>query len=448
MFRNISTILRPRNLMAPHRLPQLRNLSIIFRPRNPITPHRLPQLRNISTILRPRNLMTPHRLPQRLPQNKPFHTTVKSNINPLVGIGARLAARVIGRRAKKKWDTMPLEERKKLKRLIKGDDGIKKMHVVFGGVVLSSLAWYLSHFETSFTGRTRYISMSREDMAEIGRSQAKEIAAELKQDNLLYDPKGPTYKQIHKIVNNLIEGLEYIPDLKQHVEEHGKNIQWKLYVVSSKTPSLPEGQQNAFVLPSGKIFVYDGILKMCENDAALAAVLAHEMAHAILDHSREKMSANGPTTILKIFLTAGVWFLGMDMWASLVVEQCNDYIISVLSELPYSRLMETEADMVGIEIAAAACYDSRNAVKFWDRHADVHEHKTVYTSSRGPLYTKFDKMNFFSTHPLSSDRSENISNRIEEMDLLSEDCGCVQRKEEWLLTMGFDLDNKKAKYAR
>ena len=62
--------------------------------------------------------------------------------------------------------------------------------------------------------------------------------------------------------------------------------------------------------------MYDGIIQMCRDEAALAAVLAHEMSHAILEHTREKHSSgNGPILTLKILMTLGTWGLGMDLWA-------------------------------------------------------------------------------------------------------------------------------------
>ena len=201
--------------------------------------------------------------------------------------------------------------------------------------------------------------------------------------------------------------------------------------------------------------MYDGIIQMCRDEAALAAVLAHEMSHAILEHTREKHSSgNGPILVAKILMTLGVWGLGMDLWAkydcidecvwhavvdvvsvwllmklclvcfvlprlndqpSLFLEGINDWVVEMVAELPYSRLLENEADAIGLEIAAAACYDSTHASEFWDRHALAHEDENKNVK----------KVNeYLSTHPLSSNRSETIASRTHEMRQLSEDCGC------------------------
>lgn len=75
--------------------------------------------------------------------------------------------------------------------------------------------------------------------------------------------------------------------------------------------------------------MYDGIIQMCRDEAALAAVLAHEMSHAILEHTREKHSSgNGPILTLKILMTLGTWGLGMDLWARYAcVDECVWHVV-------------------------------------------------------------------------------------------------------------------------
>jgi len=102
----------------------------------------------------------------------------------------------------------------------------------------------------------------------------------------------------------------------------------------------------------------------------------------------------------------------------------------------YSRLCEEEADSVGLEIAAAACYDSRSAASFWQRHHEAHE-----LASTTEEYLQLSK--YFSTHPLSIDRHEDILEKVNEMDALSEDCGCTTRQKELLLLTGYENHSKK-----
>ena len=118
-----------------------------------------------------------------------FHTTTPTPINPLVGILARLGARVAGRQLKTKYDALPLAERKRLKRYVKGDEGANALHA--GGVVLAlcGVGWYVAHLETNpVTGRTRYLTATREDVAALGLEQSYKLVAEYEAAQVLYKP--------------------------------------------------------------------------------------------------------------------------------------------------------------------------------------------------------------------------------------------------------------------
>jgi predicted Zn-dependent protease len=127
--------------------------------------------------------------------------------------------------------------------------------------------------------------------------------------------------------------------------------------------------------------------------------------------------------IVFLFLVSFVLPLVNDQ-PSLFLERIDDWVVEMVAELPYSRLLENEADAIGLEIAAAACYDSTHASEFWKRHALAHEVEDKNVK----------KVNeYLSTHPLSSNRSEIIANRTHEMQQLSEDCGCGSKLKKKLL---------------
>jgi len=148
---------------------------------------------------------------------------------------------------------------------------------------------------------------------------------------------------------------------------------------------------NAFCLPGGKVAVYTGILGLCENEAGLAAVLGHEIAHAIADHGNERMSQ-------------GVLIQGAQQGLALALENSNVKAttanlsmaafglgaqIGVM--LPFSRSHELEADELGLEYMAKAGYDPEQAVLFWQRFATLGNGGTPA---------------FLSTHPPSEDRAQ------------------------------------------
>jgi predicted Zn-dependent protease len=143
-------------------------------------------------------------------------------------------------------------------------------------------------------------------------------------------------------------------------------------------------------MPGGKIVVYTGILPYTKDDAGLAVVLGHEIAHAIARHGNERMSQN---------LLATTGFVALDIaLANKPTETRNLFLgavgvgtqVGVL--LPFSRLQESEADRLGLIFMASAGYDPHAAIGFWER-----------MSQGGTSVPEF-----LSTHPSDETRIENI----------------------------------------
>ena len=101
-----------------------------------------------------------------------------------------------------------------MKRLFRGDDGLNGLHVAGFTVALSGLGWYAAHLDTAPTGRTRYLSVSTAEMAKVGIEQTNALLDEYSQDNRLYSRDGPTYKQVKAISDNLIQALEFLPEVR------------------------------------------------------------------------------------------------------------------------------------------------------------------------------------------------------------------------------------------
>jgi predicted Zn-dependent protease len=145
---------------------------------------------------------------------------------------------------------------------------------------------------------------------------------------------------------------------------------------------------NAWCMPGGKIAVYSGILERLQlSDAEAAAVLGHEIAHALREHGRERASrAVTQGVVLSVLGTAaGVGQSGVDL-AQLALE--------VTLNLPNSREQETEADRIGVELAARAGYDPRAAVTLWQKMAQ---------SAQGAPPA------WLSTHPASEARQRDLA---------------------------------------
>ena len=133
---------------------------------------------------------------------------------------------------------------------------------------------------------------------------------------------------------------------------------WEYKLVDSK-------EVNAWCMPGGKIVFYTGILPICKDDTGIAAVMGHEVAHALANHGQQRMSA-GLLQQLGAFgtqLAVG----NKDPQTQALIMQAYGVGTQLGGMLPFSREHESEADMIGLTLMAIAGYDPINAVKVWER---------------------------------------------------------------------------------
>lgn len=154
---------------------------------------------------------------------------------------------------------------------------------------------------------------------------------------------------------------------------------------------------NAFCLPGGKVAVYTGLLPVAQDDAGLAAVIGHEVAHAIARHGGERLSQEILVAGLTVATVVGTRDAkNRDLYAGLLgAGAAVGYL------LPYSRLHESEADRMGLIYMAKAGYDPRAAVDLWKRMA---------AASKG----KAKPPEFLSTHPADESRIREIQHWLPE----------------------------------
>lgn len=144
---------------------------------------------------------------------------------------------------------------------------------------------------------------------------------------------------------------------------------------------------NAYCMPGGRIMVYSGLIeKLDVTDAELATVLAHEVAHALREHTRERVSrAYGQQLVLSgVAAVTGV--------SEATAEMAN-MVAQVTFQLPFSREQESEADTIGLELMARAGFDPRAAITLW---------RKMSAQDRG------GQPKFLSTHPAPGDRIKEI----------------------------------------
>jgi predicted Zn-dependent protease len=118
---------------------------------------------------------------------------------------------------------------------------------------------------------------------------------------------------------------------------------------------------NAWCMPGGKIAVYTGLISSLKiTDDELAAVMGHEIGHALREHGRERASE-------QLAEQLGVTVLEAALGLGDVGKQLTQTILDVTLSLPHSRTQETEADRIGVELAARSGYDPRAAVSLWQK---------------------------------------------------------------------------------
>lgn len=161
------------------------------------------------------------------------------------------------------------------------------------------------------------------------------------------------------------------------------NAQWEFVLFDDDSP-------NAFALPGGKVGIYKGILPITQNEAGLATVMGHEVAHAVARHSAERMSQGLLAQIGGSVLSAA---LGSEASVTKdMVMQAYGLGAQYGVMLPYSRIQELEADELGMLYMARAGFDPAEAIAFWKRFA-------AYNAKRGGKPPEF-----LSTHPLDARR--------------------------------------------
>jgi len=164
-----------------------------------------------------------------------------------------------------------------------------------------------------------------------------------------------------------------------------KGFAWEFNVVDDPNTV------NAFCMPGGKVVVYTGILKVTQNEDALAVVMGHEIAHALANHGNERMSQE---VVAQLGLTS------LDLALSQKSAQTKSILMQAAGAgtqvgvlLPFSRKHESEADEIGLYLMAMAGYNPSEAVPFWERMNKL-------GGSRPPA--------FLSTHPDPTQRSKRL----------------------------------------
>jgi predicted Zn-dependent protease len=226
------------------------------------------------------------------------------------------------------------------------------------------------------TGRTQLNLISSSEEMQLGLTSFNKMKAEVPVS------KDAVKNALLQKVGRRIAAVAQLP-----------GAQWEFVLFDSK-------EANAFCLPGGKVGVYAGILPITKDEAGLATVIGHEVAHAVAKHGAERISE-------ALLLQTGGVALGAALSSYTPETQALAATAYGLTaqlgrELPHSRKQESEADHIGLLYMARAGYNPEAAVAFWQRFAE-------YNRARGDATPSFLR-----THPLDSKRIDDIRARLPE----------------------------------
>lgn len=206
--------------------------------------------------------------------------------------------------------------------------------------------------------------------------QYAQMLQQAAEKNALAPKDHPQVKRLRAIAAKIIPfALEWNP--------RARNWRWEVNLIGSK-------QINAFCMPGGKIAFYSGILDQLQlTDDEVAMIMGHEVAHALREHARERMGKSTATNI-------GANLLGQMLGLGQLGQTVTNYGAQLLT-LQFSREDESEADLVGMELAARAGFDPRAGITLWQK---------MGAASKGA------PPQWLSTHPSNSTRIGDIQKNL------------------------------------
>lgn len=241
--------------------------------------------------------------------------------------------------------------------------------------------------KNAISGRSQLSLVSESELQTMAKT---EYAQFLTQNKVVASTASKDAEMVRRVGTRITAAITKYYN-EQGLSKQLAGYQWEYNLVDSK-------EVNAWCMPGGKIVVYTGLLPITQNEAALAVVMGHEIAHALLSHGQERMSqglvtqlggaalsvalSNKPAATQNLFMTA--YGAGS----------------TIAYTLPHSRSQESEADKYGLRFSALAGYNPREAVPLWQR---------MKAASGGSTTASF-----LSTHPTEDKRIKDLQAIMDE----------------------------------
>src|SRR5262245_46271642 len=246
---------------------------------------------------------------------------------------------------------------------------IKWLPILIAGLFLAYQYFSSEKFVNPETGRKSHVGMSVDQEAALGFQTYQEVLQQSATVN-----SGPVLDMVKRVAGRL----------EVATGQAGSQFDWRVSLID-------DDKVNAFCLPGGKIVVYTGIIPVAQNEAALATVLGHEMAHATSRHGAQRVLQQNLTQIALTGIAVSLADMNYDQQRAVMGALGAGAQYGVL--MPFGRKHESEADHIGLIYMARAGYDPRESVQFWER--------MERTGSAQPP-------EFLSTHPSHGHRIQDL----------------------------------------
>jgi metalloendopeptidase OMA1, mitochondrial len=184
--------------------------------------------------------------------------------------------------------------------------------------------------------RAQTLGLSPQQELELGRQAYREVLSNPREYGRVLPADSPECQRVRRVAQRIIQAAGIEPLQREINLRPGYRFEWEVNVLAKE-------QVNAFCLPGGKIAVFEGLLRVVQNDAQLATVVAHEIGHALAHHSSERVAR----------------------------KEMNQSGVGVIWSKAFDRQEEAEADHIGLFLMTFAGYDPQEAVRFWERMQQV-----------------------------------------------------------------------------
>ncbi len=246
---------------------------------------------------------------------------------------------------------------------------IKWLPILLAGLFLAYQYFSSEKFVNPETGRKSHVGMSAEQESALGFQSYQQVLAQSQTID-----SGPDLEIVKRVASRLASATG----------QAGSKFDWRVSLIR-------DDKVNAFCLPGGKIVVYTGILPVAQNEAALATVLGHEMAHATSRHGAQRVLQQNLTQTALTGVAVSLGDMDYDKQRMVMGALGAGAQYGVL--MPFNRKDESEADHIGLIYMARAGYDPQESIRFWQR--------MEHTGSAQPP-------EFLSTHPSHGTRVQQL----------------------------------------